>query len=89
VVSLPAQDTLVGTVKTEDGDLELRIPDHMALTMALQPGSGEPDYDYDTLKYDVLLDGTLKRRNADPFQIALDVWLKDNTVLRVVDLEAE
>jgi len=82
---LPAQDVLQGKLKTGDGGIELFVPQSMALVLKAQ-GSGEPDYRYDTFRYDLLKDGTLKRRNTEAFQISLDVWLKGGAPLTVTDL---
>jgi hypothetical protein len=85
-VHLPAQDVLQGRLKTGDGSLELFVPQSMALVLKAQ-GSGEPDYRYDTFRYDLLRDGTLKRRNTEAFQISLDVWVKSGAPLTVTDLQ--
>jgi hypothetical protein len=60
-VNLPAQDALSGVLTSGDGGIELLVPPGMALMVGLKPGSGDPNYQYDTLTYDVLRDGTLKR----------------------------
>jgi hypothetical protein len=84
-VHLPAQDVLQGKLKT-GGGLELFVPQSMALVLKAQ-GSGEPEYRYDTFRYDLLRDGTLKLRNTEAFQISLDVWLKNGAPLTVTDLQ--
>jgi hypothetical protein len=87
VLTLPGQDVLTGKLRSEEGGIELRVPSAMALAVGLESGSGTPRYEYDRLNYVVLLEGDLQRKNADPFQISLDVWLKDGAPLTVVDLE--
>ena len=84
-LALPGQDTLQGKLTTRNGGIELIVPAQMALIVGLQPGSGTPFYEYDRLRYDVLLDGELKRSNTEAFQISLDVWLKDGAPLKVID----
>ncbi|HVO69100.1 MAG TPA: hypothetical protein VMT24_03580 [Aggregatilineaceae bacterium] len=84
-VHLPAQDVLQGKLKT-GGGLELFVPQNMALVLKAQ-GSGEPEYRYDTFRYDLLRDGTLKLRNTEAFQISLDVWLTSGAPLTVTDLQ--
>lgn len=84
-VALPGQDTLQGKVTARDGAIQLTVPEQIALIVGLQPGSGTPSYEYDRLRYDVLLDGQLKRSNTDAFQISLDVWLKNGAALTVID----
>jgi hypothetical protein len=84
---LPTQDVLQGKLKTGDGGMELFVPESMALVCAKAPGSGEPTYQYDTFRYDLLRDGTLKRRNTEAFQISLDVWLKSGAPLTVTDVQ--
>lgn len=86
-VTLPAGEVLSGRLRVEGGDLELRVPPAVALTVTLAEGSGEPAYDYDDLRYDLLRDGTLKLENTDEFQVGLTVWLERGATLRVVDLE--
>lgn len=84
-VALPGQDTLQGKLTARDGAIQLTVPEQIALIVGLQPGSGTPSYEYDRLRYDVLLDGQLKRSNTDAFQISLDVWLKNGAALTVID----
>ena len=84
-VVLPGQDTLQGKLTARDGAMRLTVPEQMALIVGLQPGSGTPSYEYDRLRYDVLLDGQLKRSNTEAFQISLDVWLKNGAALTVID----
>lgn len=84
-IALPERDTLQGKLATRDGAIELTVPEQMALIVGLQPGSGTPSYEYDRLRYDVLLDGELKRSNTEAFQISLDVWLKNGAPLTVID----
>lgn len=86
-VTLPAGEALSGRLRVEGGNLELRVPPQVALTVTLAEGSGEPAYDYDDLRYDLLRDGTLKLENTDEFQVGLTVWLESGATLRVVDLE--
>lgn len=86
-VTLPAGEVLSGRLRVEGGDLELRVPPQVALTITLAEGSGEPAYDYNDLRYDLLRDGTLKLENTDEFQVGLTVWLDSGATLRVIDLE--
>jgi|AMZC01.1.fsa_nt_AMZC01002073.1_10 hypothetical protein len=85
VVRLPARDVMQGRLTVRGGDLELFVPEGMALDVKLEPGSGEPEYVYDSFRYDLLRDGELKRRNVDAFQYVLDVWLRDGARLVVTD----
>ncbi|MBN2304740.1 MAG: hypothetical protein JXQ72_09700 [Anaerolineae bacterium] len=86
-VALPAQDVLTGIIEARSGDLDLQVPRALALTLSLEDGSGEPSYEYDSFRYDLLRNGTLKLKNVDAFQIGLTVWLKGGARLRVVDVE--
>jgi hypothetical protein len=74
-----------GRLMVGGGDLELFVPEGMALDVKLEPGSGEPEYVYDSFRYDLLRDGELKRRNVEAFQYVLDVWLRDGARLVVTD----
>lgn len=87
VVTLPSGEALNGRLEVRGGDLELRVPAGVPLTVSLAEGSGEPSYIYDDFRYDLLRDGTLKLENATEFQIGLTVWLDSGATLRVVDLE--
>lgn len=87
VVTLPVGEALNGRLEVRGGDLELRVPRGVPLTLSLAEGSGEPAYVYDDLRYDLLRDGTLKLENATEFQIGLTVWLESGATLRVVDLD--
>ena len=83
-LSLPGQDTLVGNVRLGSGDLLLNVPREMALTLK---ANGNPNYDFDRDRYDLLVDGPLKLRNVASFQISLDVWIKNGALLKIVDVE--
>ncbi len=85
VVRLPTRDVLQGRLTVRGGDLELFVPEGMALDVKLEPGSGEPEYVYDSFRYDLLRDGELKRRNVEAFQYVLDVWLRGGAKLVVTD----
>jgi len=87
VITLPAGEALSGRLTVRGGSVELRVPPQVALTVTLAEGSGEPSYDYDDLKYDLLRDGTLKLKNATEFQVGLTVWLESGAALRVIDLD--
>ncbi len=82
---LPTLDVMQGQVATRDGDIELVVPEEMALDVKLDAGSGEPEYVYDSFRYDLLRDGELRRRNVPAFQYVLDVWLKDGAQLTITD----
>ncbi|MBN1201156.1 MAG: DUF4097 family beta strand repeat protein [Anaerolineae bacterium] len=86
-IELPAEAVLTGTLEAHDGGIELSVPEDMALTLNLAQGSGEPAYEYDSFLYDLLRNGTLKRKNTDAFQIGLTVWLKDGAPLVINDLD--
>jgi len=58
----------------------------MALYVKLDTGSGEPEYVYDSFRYDLLRDGELRRRNVPAFQYGLDMWLKDGARLTITDV---
>lgn len=82
-LTLPAQDTLVGKLRL-DGDLELLVPDAMALTLQAHGGA---TFEYDSFRYALLVGGQLERRNTGGvFQISLEVWLPDGAILTVTDL---
>lgn len=85
VVRLPTRDVMQGRLMVRGGDLQLFVPEGMALDVKLEPGSGEPEYVYDSFRYDLLRDGELKRRNVEAFQYVLDVWLRDGARLVVTD----
>src|SRR5690606_17098862 len=76
VVTLPSGEALNGRLEVRGGNLELRVPAGIPMTVSLAEGSGEPSYIYDDLRYDLLRDGTLKLENATEFQIGLTVWLE-------------
>jgi len=84
-VRLPTLDVMQGRVATRDGDIELAVPAEMALDVKLGASSGEPEYVYDSFRYDLLRDGELRRRNVPAFQFVLDVWLKDGAQLTITD----
>jgi len=83
---LPTLDVMQGRVATRNGDIELVVPAEMALDVKLDTGSGEPEYVYDSFRYDLLRDGELRRRNVPAFQYGLDVWLKDGARLTITDV---
>jgi hypothetical protein len=85
-VVLPAQDTLTGELRIDEGDLELSVAETRALELKAQ-GGREPRYEYDTFRYDLLRDGPLKRKNVDAFDIILDVYMRGDAKLTVIDLE--
>jgi len=87
VVTLPSGEALNGRLEVRGGNLELRVPAGIPMTVSLAEGSGEPSYIYDDLRYDLLRDGTLKLETATEFQIGLTVWLESGATLRVVDIE--
>ena len=84
-VSLPAVDVLQGQVRTDDGGIELLVPEDMALILKVQDGRN-PDFRYDTFQYDLLRDGTLKHKSGEPYQYSLDVWIKNGKPLTITDL---
>ena len=84
-VQLPVRDVMQGRLATREGDIALFVPEGMALNVKLEAGSGEPDYVYDSFRYDLLRDGELKRRNVSAFQYVLGVRLKDGAKLVVTD----
>lgn len=86
VLTLPAEGALSGRLQVAGGDIELRVPPGVALTVSLAEDSGEPAYIYDEFKYDLLRDGTLKQENTEEFQAGLTVWLRSGATLRVTDL---
>ena len=86
-LDLPRDDVLTGVLKTENGRIDLVVPQEVALTVSLAPGSGTPRYEYDSLRYDVLLNGTVKRKNTESFQVGLTVWLDGGDPLVIEDVE--
>lgn len=85
---LPHQDmAITGALKTAGGNIELDVPTDVPVTLNPARGTGEPAYEYNLLRYDLLRDGTLKEKNAQAFQISLDYWLKDGAGLIVRDLK--
>jgi hypothetical protein len=83
---LPQQLALTGSLVVDGGGLDLRVPESMLLTLSLASGSGEPAYQYDRDRYDLLRDGTLKRRNTEAFQIGLVVSVDGGAPLVVTDV---
>lgn len=83
---LPALDVLQGDLKTGDGGIQLFVPPDMALNVKLASGSGEPRYEYDQFRYDLLRDGELKPANTTAFQYVLNVSLKGGAPLTITDL---
>ncbi len=84
-VQLPTLDVMQGRITARNGDIELIVPEGMALDVKLDAGSGEPQYVYDSFRYDLLRDGELRRRNVTAFQYVLDVWLKGGAQLTITD----
>ncbi|MBN1680422.1 MAG: DUF4097 family beta strand repeat protein [Anaerolineae bacterium] len=84
---LPDNEVLTGVLEMGDGGIKLSVPRDVALTLSLAQNSGEPSYEYDTFRYDVLRNGTLKVKNTDTFQVGLTVSLDDGASLIVQDLE--
>jgi hypothetical protein len=84
---LPRVDVLQGNLETGDGGLALFVPPGTALDVKRAPGSGQPRYQYDQFRYDLLIDGELKPANTTAFQYVLDVSLKDGALLTITDLE--
>lgn len=85
-LNLPASTVLNGTLINRDGQIELTVPEGVALFLKLDQGSGSPSYRYDSFRYDVLLNGTLQRKNSAAFQVGLTITMKDNAPLIVNDL---
>jgi hypothetical protein len=86
-LDLPATEVLNGELETGDGAIILQVPQEVALTVSLGGDSGDPEYEYDTLRYDLLRNGTLKRKNVDAFQVGLTISVDDGASLVVTDLE--
>ncbi len=87
-VNLPAGTELQGgLLKAEDGRLTVNVPPGMVLTLSLAGGSGRPNYDYDTIRYDELSDGTLKPEVREGFQVALNLFVKSGARVQVNNLE--
>ena len=84
---LPRVDVLQGNLATNGGAIELFVPPGTALDVKLAPGSGEPRYQYDQFRYDLLRDGELKPANTTAFQYVLNVSLKGGELLTITDLE--
>lgn len=82
-INLPGLDVLQGKLKTGSGSVQLFVPQNMALILKAH---GNPSLQYDTLRYDLLADGTLKRQNVQAFQISLDVWQSSGDPLAITDL---
>lgn len=86
-VSLPRGDVLRGgRLHVENGGMELTVPQDIVLTLGLAPGSGRPSYEYDTILYDELVDGTLDPEPRDGFQVALDILVDGGAPVVVVDV---
>lgn len=86
-VWLPSNAVMTGVLRTGDGDIILNVPQNVALTLSLGEGSGEPTYEYDVTRYDLLINGTLKLKNTDAFQVGLTVSLPGGARLIVNDIE--
>ncbi|MBI5958904.1 MAG: hypothetical protein HY866_09230, partial [Chloroflexi bacterium] len=82
-VELPRLDVSQGKLKTDQGNVSVSIAEDMALILKTY---GSPRYQYDSLRYDLLEGGTLKRENVQAFQISLDVWLPGGATLTVLDV---
>ncbi len=79
-IHLPGLDVLQGSLNTGSGTVQLFVPSTMAMILQMHGGSTPQ---YDTLRYDLLEGGKLKRVNTQAFQISLDVW---GSTLIVTDL---
>jgi hypothetical protein len=86
-VSLPSDAVMTGVIRTGDGSITLNVPQNVALTLSLGEGSGQPTYEYDVTRYDLLINGTLKLKNTDAFQIGLTVSLPNGAHLIINDVE--
>ena len=86
-VSLPMDAVMTGVLRTGGGDITLNVPQNVALTLSLGQGSGQPTYEYDVTRYDLLINGTLKLKNTDAFQVGLTVTLPGGAHLIVNDVE--
>ncbi len=86
-VDLPADAVMTGTLRTGDGNITLNVPRDVALTLSVAPGRGQPTYEYDQTRYDLLANGTLKIKNTDAFDIGLTVSLPQGARLTVNDVE--
>jgi hypothetical protein len=87
-LDLPENEVLTGQAATGQGDIILSVPPDVALTVSLDSGSGDPDYEYDSFRYDLLRNGTLKLKNTEAFQVGLTVSVDDGSSLVVIDREA-
>lgn len=87
MVDLPADAVMTGTLRTGDGTITLNVPRDVALTLSITPGRGQPTYEYDQARYDLLANGTLKMKNTDAFEIGLTVSLPQGARLMVNDVE--
>jgi cbb3-type cytochrome oxidase subunit 3 len=86
-LNLPTSTTLGGSVINRDGSIELTVPENVTINLNLARGSGRPTYRYDTRRYDVLQDLTLKHNNtAGAFQVILNISTKDGAPVIVTDL---
>jgi hypothetical protein len=78
------QDALSGLLKTNNGDITVRITADVPLSVTLAEGSGEPRYEYDSGVYDVLRSGQVKMKNTTEFQVGLTVSVESGAPL-VID----
>jgi hypothetical protein len=82
-INLPGLDVSQGILKTDQGSVTVSVPQELALILKAH---GSPRYQYDSLRYDLLEGGTLKRENVQAFQISLDVFVAGGAALTVVDV---
>lgn len=85
-IDLP-DDIEGGLLNSADGGLTINVPPGMVLTLSLAGGSGRPAYEYDTIRYDELSDGTLKPEVREGLQVALNLSVKSGARVQVNNLE--
>lgn len=84
VLYLPEINVMQGGVMVGGGTLTVYVPD--AMRLLVNPRQGKPRYEYDTSRYDLLADGTLKHKDGEPYQYSLDVSTKNGARVIVEDL---
>ncbi|NDJ75012.1 MAG: hypothetical protein GYB65_02025 [Chloroflexi bacterium] len=75
------EDSLTGTLQVNGGGITLDVPADVALNVSLAD-SGEPRYEYPD-EYELLFDGTLKRKNTDRFRVSFTVTVDGGAPLVV------
>ncbi len=83
-VYLPEINVMQGSLTAGSGAVHVYVPPEMRLLVTFV--RGRPRYEYDTSRYDLLADGTLKHKDGEPYQYSLDVATEGGARLIIEDL---